>query len=531
MAKAGDDYFRYCPGEELIKISDAVCLGRRRAGFVKCPGCQFNDDERGTQPFEATVVGRRILPAAMHVRTDDVEGLDKVFKAYDVRAIYPDPLNEDIAWRIGNATAQFLRSALTGYNRSDAGMNTLIVGRDMRKSSPSLMQAFVDGATSIGTEVIDIGMIDTSQIYFATNLLSCCGGVQVTASHNPSNYNGFKICGVKGKPIGAESGLNEIQRIAKATTRYESSDRGKVSKRDLSREYRAHMHKFMVEPRPMKIVVDASNGMAGRWFPILFDGVPNLEVVKLNFSHEGEFVHPPNPLVEANLTQLKRAVREYKADFGACFDGDADRCIFVDETGTTCRCDLVTALFAQEYLRDNAGATVVYDLRSSRSVPETIRKFGGVPKRERVGHVFMKRAMAESNGVVGGELSGHFYFRDFYYCDSGMLSFVAVLNVLTRTGRTLSQLLAPFATFASSGEQNFENADKEGTFKKIMDKYRAGQIDTLDGVTVDFPDWWFNIRASNTEPLLRLNMEAQTPALLEKKLAELTPLLGHPVAH
>jgi phosphomannomutase len=259
--------------------------------------------------------------------------------------------------------------------------------------------------------------------------------------------------------------------------------------------------------------------------------VANLEVIKLNFAHDGEFVHPPNPLVEANLTQLKRTVREVKADFGACFDGDADRCIFVDEHGETTRCDIITALLAQEYLREHPGGTVVYDLRSSRVVADTVRRLGGVPKRERVGHVFMKRTMAEADAVVGGELSGHFYFKDYYFCDSGFMTMIAVLNILTRSGKSLSQLLSPFDVYCSSGERNFENPDKDGTFKKLLDRYHDAQIDTLDGVTVQYPNWWFNLRASNTEPVMRLNIEADSRDLLEKKLAELTPILGHPVEH
>lgn len=454
--------------------------------------------------------------------------IEKVFKAYDVRAIYPEPLSEDVAWRIGNATAQFLRTTLSGYDRSDPRMNTLIVGRDMRKHSPSLQRAFIEGAASIGTPVIDIGPIDTSQIYFAVNHMPCCGGVQTTASHNPSNYNGFKICGPRGKPIGAESGLKEIERIAKAIARHKVPDLSGVRQMDLAEPYRHFHRRFLKDPRPLKIVVDASNGMAGRWFPILFDGIPNLTVIKLNFEHDGEFVHPPNPLVPANLAQLRAAVREHSADLGACFDGDADRCMFVDENSDIVRCDLVTALLAGEYLRDKPGATVVYDLRSSRIVADTVRRLGGIPKRERVGHVFMKRAMAESDGIFGGELSGHFYFKDFWYCDSGMLTFIQVVNVMSRSGKRLGELLAPLNVYVASGERNFENEDKSGTIKSLAARYHDADVDYLDGITVQYRDWWFNVRASNTEPLLRLNMEATSQELLNQKLTELTPLLGRP---
>lgn len=523
-----EEYTRYCPGEEQTRISDAVCLGRRRVNYQKCAGCQFNDDERGTPSFTATVVGQwpRSTPAVITER--EVEMIQEVFKAYDVRATVPEPLSEEVAWRIGNATAQFLRTSLTGYDRSEPEMNRLIVGRDMRTTSFALSRAFIEGVAASGTPVVDIGMIDTSQIYFATNYLKCCGGVQTTASHNPANYNGFKISGPNGKPIGVDSGLQEIARIATALAHHRVDKIENMQTLDLSEPYRASLRKFLRPLRPLKVVVDASNGMAGRWLPIIFGGVKNLEVLPLNFEHNGTFVHPPNPLIPAHLKQLREAVREHHADFGACFDGDADRCIFVDENAKSIGCDLLTALLAGEYLRDEPGATIVYDLRSSRVVPETIKNLGGVPKRSRVGHVYMKRALGEADGVFGGELSGHFYFRDFWYCDSAMLAFIAILNVLTRSGQSLSALLLPLQKYASTGERNFVNEDKDGTFQRIEEKYSDAKIDRLDGVTVQYADWWFNVRPSNTEPLLRLNLEASTEKMVAEKLAELVPLLGQP---
>ncbi|MBL8878662.1 MAG: phosphomannomutase/phosphoglucomutase [Phycisphaerales bacterium] len=556
MSQKLNTFTRYCPGEEQIRISDAVCIGRRRVHFHKCAGCQFNDDERhlpvtataqsappapqhaesgpDEKPTSSLSRAGSLLPEpparinlnqrsplalpprsatgrALLMRQDDKLMIEKVFKAYDVRGTVPDQLNEDAAWRIGNAAAQFLRTSLTGYDRSDEAKNTLIVGRDIRKHSPSLSHALIEGARATGARVIDIGLVDTSQIYFATNHLPCCGGVMVTASHNPANYNGFKICGPKGKPIGQDTGLREICRIAVAISRHRVPETEPPRQVDLSMEYRAYLHRFLTPPRPMKVVIDASNGSAGRWFPILFSNVPNLTVIPLNFEHNGDFTHPPNPLVAANLDQLRAAVREHSADFGACFDGDADRCMFVDEKAGIVRCDVLTALLAGEYLRERPGSTVVYDLRSSRAVPDAIRKAGGIPRRERVGHVFMKRTMAEHDAVFGGELSGHFYFRDFFYCDSGLFAFVAVLNLMTRTGRPLSELLAPHETYFASGEQNFENPDKDAT--------------------VQYADWWFNVRASNTEPLLRLNMEASSVELLNRRMAELSPMLGKQVDH
>lgn len=526
MTQQSEKYYRHCPGENRISISDAVCSGRRRANFAKCKTCEFNKDRRGQDDIQQAVQ-RRAGAEEQRGMSDDK--IAKVFKAYDVRAVYPDPLNEEVAWRIGYATSQFLRSQLSGVDRADRKANTMAVGRDMRLSSPSLAKAFIDGALSTGSDVIDIGMIDTSQIYFAINYLATCGGVQVTASHNPAQYNGLKVTGAKGKAIGQDSGLEEIKRLAVSVPKHDSSQKGELRQADLAAPYKEFVRKFLKTPKPMKVAVDASNGMAGKWFPILFDDVPGLRLSKINFDlldKVGRFAHEPNPLVEANLRQLQQAVRQNKADFGACFDGDADRCVFVDETGAPVRSDFMTALLAKYFLKDNPGSTIVYDLRSSWVLKEEIERAGGIPKRQRVGHVFIKRTMADTNAVFGGELSGHFYFRDNWYCDSGVLAFVAVMNLLTEEGKPLSKLIAPLARYATSGEMNFHNEDKDATIDKLLKKYADGQIDTLDGVTVQYPDWWFNVRKSNTEPLLRLNLEAKTKELMDQKLAEIAPLMG-----
>lgn len=457
--------------------------------------------------------------------------LEKVFKAYDVRATVPDPLNAEVAWRIGAATAQFLRSQLRGPDRAAGADSVIAVGRDMRKSSPELQQAFMDGARSAGMNIIDVGMIDTSQIYFAVNHLRTCGGVQTTASHNPANYNGFKVCGKRGKPVSADTGLGEICKIAKGLSQGPGNGQGTIGQQDLAGPYKQFVRQYLRSPRKMKVVIDASNGMAGRWFPILFDDVEEIEIHPLNFEHNGEFVHEPNPLIESNLTQLRDKVKRTGADFGVCFDGDADRLMLVDEHAEVVRCDALTALLAEYFLKQLPGSTVVYDLRSSRCVADVIRKAGGVPRRERVGHAFMKKALADSHGIFGGELSGHFYFKDNWYCDSGMLAFVHVVNLLSESGRPLSELIAPMLHYATSGERNFENENKDATIKDLARKYSDARVDFLDGITVQYDNWWFNVRASNTEPLLRLNLEADTPDLMETKLAEVSPLLGTPVAH
>lgn len=522
MPQKPSEYTRFCPNEPKILISDAVCFGRRRSHYPHCPGCRFNDDEKK---------GATAASAAATRATEALRMMDSVFKAYDVRGTYPQPLNEDLAYKIGYATAQFLQASLRGVERGDLEAGRIVVGRDMRKSSPSMSGAFIEGARAAGSPVIDIGMIDTSQIYFAVNHVKCAGGVQTTASHNPGHYNGFKISGAGGSPVGADTGLTDIKRLAQTVVRREGVKLAPHSTLDLTAPYKSFVRSFLQTPRPMRVVIDASNGMAGKWAPILFGDVAELDITWLNLEHTGEFVHEPNPLVETNLRQLQGEVLRVGADFGVCFDGDADRLVLVDEQAEPVRCDLLTALLAREFLRKAPDATVVYDLRSSRVVAEEIKAAGGRPRRERVGHAFMKKALSETKGVFGGELSGHFYFRDNWFCDSGMLAFVHVVNVLTREGRPLGDLIRPLQRYASSGERNFENEDKDSAIKRLTERFKDARIDSLDGVTVQYEDWWFNVRKSNTEPLLRLNLEAKTQKLLEDKLAIVAKELGKPVAH
>jgi len=342
--------------------------------------------------------------------------IEKIFKAYDVRATYPTPLNEEAAWKVGHATAQFLiRSRQQGASVAVKDENTIVVGRDMRPHSPSLATALCDGIRSTGMNVVDVGMVDTSFIYFAINHLDCVGGVMTTASHNPIEYNGFKISGPKAKPIGAASGLDDIKRIAMQLGKIGATgQQGKLTEQDLWKPYREHVLQFLNLKRKIRIVVDGSNGMAGKMVPAVFGGVENLEIIPILFEITGSFTHDPNPLVEANLAALKAKMAEIKPDLGACFDGDADRCIFLDETGKSLGCDLLTALLAKDFLArpENKGSTVVYDLRSSHVVADTVKAFGGIPRRDRVGHAFIKKTLAETRAVFGGELSGHFYFRD-----------------------------------------------------------------------------------------------------------------------
>ncbi|MCZ6836018.1 MAG: phosphomannomutase/phosphoglucomutase [Planctomycetota bacterium] len=464
--------------------------------------------------------------------------LGKVFKAYDVRAIYPKPLTEKIAWQIGYAGARFLTEHATEAGHDDPMMRHVVVGRDMRTSSPLLTEALKWGVRDFGAHVIDVGLVDTPFIYFAINYLGCCGGIMTTASHNPSNYNGFKISRIAAKPVGMTTGLDNIRKYAAI------ADRDKVKKQDGREElrdmwdaYRSHVLHFL-DPairdgsKKIKVVIDASNGMAGTMVPKVFDDVPGLEITKLNFDNTtGEFVHEPNPLVEANLDQLKAEVKKTKANLGICFDGDADRCIVVDEKAHTIGCDLLTAWLSKRFLREHPHSSIVYDLRSSKSLAETIVEGGGTPIRSRVGHVFMKQALAESDASFGGELSGHFYFRDNFYADSGAIAFAAVVSALADSKGPLSTQIKPARRYCQSGEINFEVEDKEETLEELQGAYPDATIDELDGVTLDLGDWWCNVRASNTEPLLRLNLEAADEATVLELVEEVSKHLGKRVAH
>jgi phosphomannomutase len=457
--------------------------------------------------------------------------VDKVFKAYDVRATYPNPLNEDVAWKIGHATGQYLKRSRQNAVEKVKLEDTMVVGRDMRPSSPSLAKALIEGLCSTGMNVIDIGMIDTSMIYFAINHLDAVGGIQTTASHNPVQYNGFKISGPKAKPIGAASGLDDIKRIATQIRVGQTGLHGKVTEQDLWGPYKKHVLQFLQLKRPLKVIIDGSNGMAGKMVPAIFGGFGKLTIVPLLFEITGAFTHDPNPLVEENLAALKKKMATEICDLGVCFDGDADRCIFLDENGNTIGCDLITALLARDFLKmpQNKGSTIVYDLRSSHVVGDEVKAGGGVPRRDRVGHAFIKKTMAETQAVFGGELSGHFYFRDNFYADSGAIAFARVMSVLCEQSKPMSELIAPLQRYSQSGEVNFQVEDKEGKIRELADAFKKTQVDYLDGITVDAGDWWFNVRKSNTEPLLRLNLEAKSAALEQEKFGELKKILGEPV--
>jgi phosphomannomutase len=464
--------------------------------------------------------------------------LGKVFKAYDVRATFPKPLSTKLAWQIGYGTAQFLVEQAQEAGYDEPMMRHVVVGHDMRTSSPDLSSALKKGIRDFGASVIDVGLVDTPFIYFAINFLGCCGGVQTTASHNPSNYNGFKISKIAAKPVGMTTGLDDIRRFAAMADQDKvEPGGGREEQRDLWDAYRAHVHQFLVPAlldgsKKLRVVIDASNGMAGTMVPKVFGDVPGLDIIEINFDNStGEFVHEPNPLVEANLEQLRETVRTEKADLGICFDGDADRCMVVDENAEIIGCDHLTAWLAARFLAEHRGEAIVYDLRSTKALAEIIRDAGGTPVKSRVGHVFMKEKLAEHGAVFGGELSGHFYFRDNYNADSGAIAFASVVSALAEQGGTMSGHIAPARRYVQSGEINFETEDKEMALDDLKRAYPKAEIDELDGVTVDAGAWWCNVRPSNTEPLLRLNLEGPDRDTVEKRVHEVSKHLGKRVAH
>lgn len=448
-----------------------------------------------------------------------------IFKAYDVRGIYPEEVNEEIARAIGLA----FREALDDQDRARG--NTVVVSRDMRSHSEPLAAALIDGLTAGGLDVLDIGLATTPMNYFAVGHLGTAAGIQVTASHNPSRYNGLKFSRSDARPFAGEHGIPTLERLVGEGAARPAERAGTVSTGSVFDDYRAKLLSFVERPLDaprLKVVVDAANGMGSLYEPILRE--LEIDLVPLYFELDGSFPHhEANPLNLENLRDLAAKVRETGADLGVAFDGDADRAAFVDENGEPVGSDLTTALIAGELLQHEPGAAVLYDLRSSRAVAEAIAEKGGVPVRERVGHTFMKATLRQRRGIFGGELAGHYYFRDTFHADSSLLAMIEVLNLLWQSGRPLSELVAPLMRYAKSPEINFEVADKSGKIEELASRYADGEIDYLDGITVRYPDWWFNVRPSNTEPYLRLVLEAGNDAQLAEKRRELEKVLGTPV--
>ena len=450
------------------------------------------------------------------------EEIPDIFKAYDIRGLVDDELSPDFAFSVGLAFARFLEL--------EREPSTVIIGEDMRPSSPELAEAFSAGVTSNGTNVIRIGLASTDMLYFAAGSKNLPGAM-FTASHNPAAYNGIKLCLSGARPIGKETGLLTIENFVRNGMPLAMRPVGTETNEDLLQAYADHLHKLVSFQgnRPLKIVIDAGNGMAGFTAPAIFDRL-GAEIIPLYFELDGNFPnHEANPIDPANLRDLQKSVLENQADIGLAFDGDADRCFLVDEKGETVDPSLLTSLIASRELAKHPGATIIHSLISSRTVVEVINELGGVPVRSRVGHSYIKALMAETGAIFGGEHSGHFYFKDFWRADSGALAALHALAALGESEQTISQLLSPFKGYVASGEINSRVADAAVVIRAVKEKYAAlseFQIDELDGLTASTSTWWFNLRASNTEPLLRLNVEADTAANMAAHRDELLALIN-----
>jgi len=432
----------------------------------------------------------------------------KIFKAYDVRGLYRAELDEEGAYAIGRAyVEQFSPSSIA-------------VGRDMRVSGPAMAEAVRRGAADAGADVLDIGMVGTEMLYFAVGELGLDGGIAVTASHNPKQYTGMKIVRAGALPVGGESGLLDVRDRALAAS-WRDAARGEISEVDIWPGFVDRVLSFvdLESLRPLRIVIDAANGMAGSMLPPVLDRLPMLDVVRCNFEPDGSFPnHEPNPLLPENREFIIEKTRTEGADFGVAFDGDADRCFFVDDTGEFVPGDFTTALFAETVLAREPGGKVIYDVRASWAVPEAIRNAGGEPLVNRVGHAFIKQRMREVDAVFAGEVSAHYYFRDFSQADSGTVPFLLMCDLVSRRGK-LSDVLAPFrGRYFITGEINTPVADVPAKLQELEARYgTAGTVSHLDGLSVEADGWHFNVRPSNTEPLLRLNLEARSQELMERK--------------
>lgn len=430
-----------------------------------------------------------------------------IFKSYDIRGIVPTQLNEELAYAIGRAFVEVL------------GRKNICIGRDMRPSGTAFMEALARGATEGGADVTEVGMISTDAIYFAVGHYGFDGGIMITASHNPANYNGFKFCREEAIAISIDTGLAEIRDKVVAGDFKPAQRTGTIKQKDILDDFAAHCISFIgdiSQLKPFKIAIDAGNGMAGETVPRVFKHLP-CEVIPLFFELDGTFPnHPASPIEPENMVDLQRAVREHGCDLGAAFDGDADRMFIVDENTKLVGGDIVTALVGVDTLTRNPGAKILYNLICSRSVPEAIERAGGVPVRSKVGHSFIKKTMRDEDIPFGGEHSGHFYFKRNWFADSGMIALMQCLSLFSRDNKPVSQIIAPIDTRFRSGEINSTVKDIPKKLDELQKHYGDAQIDHLDGVTIQYPNWWMNVRPSNTEPLLRLNVEGDTKQLMEE---------------
>lgn len=447
----------------------------------------------------------------------------QIFRAYDIRGIYPDHLNEHTAYKIGAALALFLSSHL----KIPCSKVTIVTGRDARISSPSLFSSFTQGVIEQGAHIIDIGLVSTDILYFAPNYLKREGGAMISASHNPPEYNGVKMLSYGPEFLSGDWGIPQLKKMV-LEQKFEKAEKpGKIIHHDIIPEYIDYVLSLVdiSKIKKMKVVVDAGNGMGSIAIKELVKKIP-IDLICLYCDPDGTFPnHPPDPLMVENTFDLQKAVRQNKSDFGMALDGDGDRTIFVDELGNTIGGDMIVALFAKYFLKHYPRSAVIYNLTCSRAVPEVIKEYGGKPVRSRTGHGFMKQAAEKNKAIIGGEISGHITYKHTFYAECGILTLLTMLTILSQENKPLSELIKPLERYHKIGEVNFKIKDRESIIEKLAKKYSQGKQDRLDGLTVEFEDWWFNARGSNTEPIFRVVLEADNKKFAESKLREIKKII------
>jgi len=456
--------------------------------------------------------------------------MSDIFKAYDIRGIYPDEINEETVYKIGRAYIRFLKT-----NTKTAKQNCRIcIGRDIRQSSPALFESLVRGITDEGANVYNLGLATTPMVYFASGRLNVDGGIILTASHNPAEYNGLKLCRANAVPIGENSGMPDIKKIVLEDNFSEVGKKGAVIKKDIKKEYLDYFSSFInLGGKKFKIVVDPANAMGILELDIYKKFPENIELISIYDEFDSSFPnHEANPLKAKTLTDLRGKVLETKADLGIAYDGDADRVGFIDEEGKIIPMDIVTGMLAKIILKKHPGAKILYDLRSSNAIKEIIEENGGIAGECRVGHALIKKQMRDEKAIFAGELSGHYYFEENYKAEAGSLPVIYLLNLMAKTGKKISKLADEIKRYYHSGEINSEVKNKEAVIKKLKEIYKNGKIGELDGVKISFWEnyekgnrWWFNVRPSNTEPALRLNLEADNGELMKQKKDELLKII------
>ncbi|MCX6759813.1 MAG: phosphomannomutase/phosphoglucomutase [Candidatus Nealsonbacteria bacterium] len=439
---------------------------------------------------------------------------ESIFKSYDIRGIYPGELNEETAKKIGQAFV------------NKTGARKIAVARDGRLSSEALSKALVEGILSQGADVYEIGQAPTEALYFSVGFYGDIdAGIMITASHNPKEYNGFKLVEKKGNRVDVIRGKDLLEFVKKDA---DDKGKGKVVKKDIWKDYSSYIFSKVDASavKPLKVVVDASNGMAGKAISIIKSKIP-IEIIEINFNIDGNFPsHSPNPLVKGSINQISQAVKDKGADFGCVFDGDGDRVFLIDEKGIMVPADITLLFLAKYFLENNFGASISYNVICSKAVPQFIKKWGGKPIKTKVGFVNVREGIMKNDGIMGGELSGHYCFKDFFYFDSGIIAFLSLLKVISESGKKVSEMAKELSIYFKASEMNFEIKDKDEVLEKIKKKYADGEQNYLDGITVEYKDWWFNVRASNTEPVLRLTIEADTKEILEEKQKELISFIA-----